>query len=102
MALAIKMQISKCVPVYLEIDARPETVQVKWPNGGFMPRSPIKRNARMLAARTEPDPRKFLYILKQLYDVLNDGETITTNSSNRQTKHARKAAQSQRSPSRGQ
>jgi hypothetical protein len=59
-----------------------------------MPRSPIKRNARMLslAARKEPDPKKFLYLLKQLYDALNDDETITTNSPKCQTKHARKAA----------
>jgi hypothetical protein len=45
-----------------------------------------------LAARKEPDPKKFLYLLKQLYDALNDDETITTNSPKCQTKHARKAA----------
>jgi len=59
-----------------------------------MPRSPIKRNARILseADRYERDPKKFLYLLKQLYDVLNDHQSITTNSSKRRTKHARKAA----------
>ena len=59
-----------------------------------MPHSPIKRKARILseAARYERDPEKFIFLLKQLYDVLNDHQSVTTNSSKRQTKHARKAA----------
>jgi hypothetical protein len=59
-----------------------------------MPSSPVKRNARILsqAARNEPDPEKFIFLLKQLYDVLNEQQSITTNSSKRQTKYARKAA----------
>ena len=36
-----------------------------------MPHSPIKRKARILseAARYERDPEKFIFLLKQLYDV---------------------------------
>jgi hypothetical protein len=59
-----------------------------------MPRSPIKRNARVLseAARDERDPKKFVFLLKQLYDVVNDPRTIQKDSSHGGIRHARKAA----------
>ncbi len=41
-----------------------------------MPRVLVTNDWRKLskAARNERDPKKFVYLLKQLYDVLNQGE----------------------------
>jgi hypothetical protein len=41
-----------------------------------MSRVPVSKDWRKLsqAARQERNPKKFVYLLKQLYDVLNEGE----------------------------
>ena len=41
-----------------------------------MPRALVTNDWRKLsrAARKERDPKKFVYLLKQLYDVVNEGE----------------------------
>ena len=41
-----------------------------------MSRAPVTNDWRKLAkaARKERDPKKFVHLLKQLYDVVNEGE----------------------------
>jgi hypothetical protein len=41
-----------------------------------MPRTLVTNNWRQLskAARKERNPKKFVYLLKQLYDLVNEGE----------------------------
>jgi hypothetical protein len=57
------------------------------PKGGTpMSRALVTNDWRELskAARQERDPKKFVYLLKRLYDVVNEGEE--KRSANRETK----------------
>jgi hypothetical protein len=59
-----------------------------------MPRTLVTNDWRKLsqAARKERDPKKFIYLLKQLYDVVNEGEEkrgISREAKLRRAKRAR-------------
>jgi len=59
-----------------------------------MPRALVTNNWRKLskAARKEHNPKKFVYLLKKLYDVLNEGEeedSISRGAKLRRVKKAR-------------
>jgi hypothetical protein len=64
-----------------------------------MPRAPREGYVRKLSetARKEHDPKKFVHILKQLYNVLNEEEERETRGGKRwgtrgQTEHEQRAA----------
>jgi hypothetical protein len=58
-----------------------------------MSRTLVTRDWRELskAARKERDPKKFVYLLKQLYDVVNEGEEKRSASREAKLRRAKKA-----------
>jgi hypothetical protein len=58
-----------------------------------MPRALVTNNWRKLsiAARQERNPKKFVYLLKQLYDVVNEGEEKQSVSRGAKLRRAKRA-----------
>lgn len=56
-----------------------------------MPRASVTNDWRKLskAARQEGDPKRFIYLLKQLYDVVNEREEKHSDAKLRRTDRAR-------------
>ncbi len=57
-----------------------------------MSRAPVTNDWRKLskAARKERDPKKFVYLLKRLYDVVNEGEEKPSASREAKRRRARR------------